>query len=207
MNIYKFTTGNFAVNCYLVHPLDSSETLLIDSGEDPEPILEKIEREKLHLRYLINTHGHADHIAGNRIVLEKTGAELLIHEMDAPFLSEPELNLSAFFGVPVVSPHASRHLMEGDVVNLGELRFHILHTPGHTPGHITLVRGNHAFVGDVIFQGSIGRTDFPRSSSMQLLQSIRSKIYSLPDQTVLYPGHGPNTRVDQEKSSNPFVSF
>lgn len=206
MKIYKFTLGNFAVNNYLVHAEGSNQAILFDAGEDPAPILEKIAELGLKLEYLVNTHGHGDHIAGNQIIVDETGAKLLIHQLDQPYLSDPYLNLSAYFGVEITSPPASRLLQDGDKIHLGEIEFQVLHTPGHTPGHISLWYEKHAFVGDVIFQGSIGRTDFPQSSSQQLIQSIRQRIYTLPDPTVLYPGHGPNTTVKTEKESNPFVS-
>lgn len=207
MKIYKFTIGSFAVNNYLVHPENSSEALLIDAGEDPESILRKIARLKLQLKYLVNTHGHGDHIAGNERILQETGAQLLIHEKEVPFLSDPQLNLSALFGFRLQSPPADRTLKEGDIIHLGSLKFRVLHTPGHSPGHITLVCGKNAFVGDVIFKGSIGRTDLMQASHIQLIETIRQKIYTLPEDTVLYPGHGPDTTVRKEKYFNPFVSM
>jgi hydroxyacylglutathione hydrolase len=207
MNINKFTVGNFAVNNYLVHAYDSSQAILFDAGEDTDPILQKIEELGLDLVYLVNTHGHGDHIIGNEKILKSTGAKLLIHELDEPYLSDSQLNLAAFLGADLKSPKADRTLQEGDKISVENLDFLVLHTPGHTPGHISLVCNGHAFVGDVIFQGSIGRTDFPLSSGQQLIQSIRTKIYALPDETILYPGHGPNSTVGDEKMSNPFVSM
>jgi hydroxyacylglutathione hydrolase len=206
MKIYKFTLGNFAVNNYLVHAADSDQAILFDAGEDPEPILDKIAELGLKLVYLVNTHGHADHMAGNQKIIQETGARLLIHNMDQTYLSDPYLNLSAYFGEEITSPAASRLLENGDIISLEKIEFLVLHTPGHTPGHISLQYKDRVFVGDVIFQGSIGRTDFPNSSSEQLIQSIRQRIYSLPDYTILYPGHGANTTVRAEKESNPFVS-
>lgn len=205
MRVYKFTVGSFAVNNYLIHPENSNQALLIDAGEEPEPILNTIRQKKLHLLYLINTHGHGDHIAGNSLILRETGAKLLIHTLDAPFLQDPNLNLSAFFGFQLRSPEPDRLLQEGDTIQLDRLQFRVLHTPGHTPGHISLVCQTHAFVGDVIFQGSIGRTDIPGASSRQLIESIQRKIFTLPDDTILHPGHGPDTRVGAEKQHNPFV--
>ncbi|MEJ2634263.1 MAG: MBL fold metallo-hydrolase [Calditrichia bacterium] len=207
MKVYKFTVGNFAVNNYLIHPSGSKKAMLIDAGEDPAPILQKINELNLELVYLVNTHGHADHIAGNRRILQKTGASLLIHEKEVPYLENPNLNLSALLGFELRSPGADRTLKEGDIVQLDNLEFRVLHTPGHTPGHLTLVCGEHAFVGDVIFQGSIGRTDFPNGSAQQLIEAIRTKIYTLPEETILHPGHGPDTTVRAEKYSNPFVSM
>ncbi len=205
MHIYKFTVGNFAVNNYLVHPEDSNQALLIDAGEDPEPVLNTIRQKKLNLLYLINTHGHGDHIAGNDAILRETGARLLVHELDAPYLQDPTLNLSALLGFKLRSPEPDELLKEGDIIQLDPLQFRVLHTPGHTPGHISLICEQHAFVGDLIFEGSVGRTDLPFASTDQLMDSIRRKIYTLPDDTVLHPGHGPDTRVGTEKQHNPFV--
>lgn len=207
MKIYAFTIGDFAVNNYLVHDDNSRQAVLVDAGYDPEPILHKIDELKLDLKYVINTHGHGDHIAGNRKVIDKTGAQMFIHEKDLPYLTDSHLNLSAYVGMQVDSPLPDRLLREGDIIELDDLKLKVLHTPGHTPGHISLVGEHCAFVGDVIFQGSVGRTDFPGSSSRDLIQSIRSKIYTLSDDTILYPGHGPQTRVGDEKASNPFVSM
>jgi len=204
--VYKFTIGSFAVNNYLIHDQNSNQAILIDAGDDPETILNKITQLGLKLVYLVNTHGHGDHISGNEKIITETGAKLLIHELDAPYLTDPELNLSVFFGPKLYSPPAERLLEEGDRIAGENLELLVLSTPGHTPGHISLVYQKHAFVGDVIFQGSIGRTDLPLASGRQLLESIRSKIYTLPEDTILYPGHGPNTSVGEEKKNNPFVS-
>ncbi|MBN2366617.1 MAG: MBL fold metallo-hydrolase [Calditrichaeota bacterium] len=207
MIIYPFTIGEFDVNNYLIHGDNSRRAILIDAGYDPSPICQKIEELNLELVYLINTHGHGDHIAGNQKILDFTGAKLLMHEADAAYLSNPNLNLSAFIGISLKSSKPDRLLKEGDRIELDGLFLEVLHTPGHTPGHITLVGDQCAFVGDVIFRESVGRTDFPGSSSQQLIESIRKKIYQLPDDMILYPGHGPRTTVAHEKLSNPFVSY
>ncbi len=205
MKIYQFTIGTFAVNNYLVQAETSNKAILIDAGEAPQPILDKIHSLGLELVYLVNTHGHGDHIAGNAIIVRETGAQLLIHPLDEPYLTDPTLNLSAFLGAQLQSPPADGHLEEGDELVVDDIRLHILHTPGHTPGHITLVGDNLAFVGDVIFYEGIGRTDFPRSDHEQLITTIRTKIYTLPEGTQLLPGHGPATTVAHEKQHNPFV--
>ncbi len=205
MKVYKFTIGTFAVNNYLIQSETSHKAILIDAGESPQPILNKIQSLGLELVYLINTHGHGDHIAGNATIVRETGAKLLIHPLDEPYLRDPTLNLSAFLGARLESPPADGFLEEGDEVTVDDIRLQVLHTPGHTPGHITLVGENLAFVGDVIFYEGIGRTDFPRSDHNQLLQTIRTKIYTLPDEMNLLPGHGPETTVAHEKQHNPFV--
>ncbi len=206
-HIHKFTVGDFAVNNYLLVPDGSSSALLIDAGFPAQPILNFLKEHQLTLKYLVNTHGHGDHIAGNREVLRATAAQLLVHELEVDYLRDPQLNLSAFLGFELRSPEPSRLLSEGDSIVLETLTLQVLHTPGHTPGHITLLVENHAFVGDVIFREGIGRTDFPRASYQQLVAIIREKIYRLPDDTVLHPGHGADTTVGYEKQHNPFVSF
>ena len=207
MKIIKFTLGSFDVNNYLVYSEDSLQAVLIDTCDQPDVILEKIIELNLNLIYVINTHGHGDHIIGNKQILEKTKAKLLIHELDVDYLSDPNLNLSAFFGTSIDSPPAYKLLKDGDIIKLENIELKVLHTPGHTPGHISLVCPEHAFVGDVIFQGSIGRTDLPLASSQQLVETIRNVIYNLPNHTILCPGHGPDTTVGKEKESNPFVSM
>lgn len=207
MVVHTMSLGMFGVNNYLVHARGSSKAILIDACEDFQSILKKIDELKLELVYLINTHGHGDHIAGNAAIVRETGAKLLIGETDQPYLNDPRLNLSLFMGVELRSPKADRLLNEGDVVELEEMRFEVLLTPGHTPGHITLVskKDNLAFVGDVIFRQGIGRTDFPGGSHEQLIETIQTKIYTLPNDMILYNGHGPATTVGDEKQHNPFV--
>lgn len=205
MVIHTLTLGMFAVNNYLIHPPNSSKAILIDACEDYPAILQKIEDLNLELVYLINTHGHGDHIAGNKPIIEATGAKLCIHHLEAPYLEDPQLNLSGWMGARLQSPQPDQLLEEGDEISLEGISLKVLHTPGHTPGHITLVGDGVAFVGDVIFRESIGRTDFPGGSYEQLIETIQTKIYSLPDDMILYNGHGPHTTVAHEKHFNPFV--
>jgi glyoxylase-like metal-dependent hydrolase (beta-lactamase superfamily II) len=205
MVVHKLTLGMFAVNNFIIHSQNSSKAILIDACDDPDSILTKISELNLDLIYLINTHGHGDHIAGNEKILKQTGAKLMIHPLDEPYLYDPSLNLSSFMGIELKSPSPDRLLNEGDIVELDEIQLKVFHTPGHSPGNITLVSDEVAFVGDVIFRESIGRTDFPGSSHQQLIETIQSKIYTLPDNTILYNGHGPETTVGHEKNHNPFV--
>lgn len=207
MQIHTLSLGMFGVNNYLVHADGSTKAILIDACEDTESILRKIDQLKLELVYLINTHGHGDHIAGNEAIVKATGAKLIIGEKEVPYLSDPSLNLSMFMGVHLTSPPPDRTLREGDTVSLDNLNFEVLFTPGHSSGHITLVERaqNIAFVGDVIFRQGIGRTDFPGGSYQTLETTIREKIYTLPDSMTLYNGHGPSTTVGYEKQHNPFV--
>mgnify|MGYP005725896541 CR=1 FL=1 len=205
MVVHPMTLGMFGVNNYLVHSPGSSKAILIDACEDYQSILRKISELKLELVYLINTHGHGDHIAGNEAIIKETGAKLMIGALEQPYLTDPNLNLSAWMGATLNSPEPDRLLEEGDIVEFGDINFEVLLTPGHTSGHITLLADGIAFVGDVIFREGIGRTDFPGGSFDVLIETIRNKIYTLPEDTILYNGHGPQTTVAHERRNNPFV--
>jgi glyoxylase-like metal-dependent hydrolase (beta-lactamase superfamily II) len=199
----------FEENTYVVWLPGRRDALVIDPGLEPDLILELLREEDLAAAAILNTHGHADHIAGNAAVKEAfPQAPLLIGAGDAPMLTDPRANLSAGFGYSVVSPAADRMVREGDVVEAAGIRLEVREVPGHSPGHIVfLVRTTPVtvFGGDVLFRGSIGRTDFPGGSHPLLLDGIRAKLFTLPGDTVVYPGHGPVTTVAHEKRSNPFV--
>jgi glyoxylase-like metal-dependent hydrolase (beta-lactamase superfamily II) len=187
----------------------STEALVVDPGLEPEAILAALHERSLRVAAILNTHGHADHIAGNAAVKEAfPDAPLLIGRGDAAMLTDSWANLSAGFGIPLTSPPADRLLAEGDVVEAAGITLEVFEVPGHSPGHIVFVlRGEPCRVlgGDVLFRGSIGRTDFPGGSLELLLEGIRQKLFCLPADTVVYPGHGPPTTVGLEKASNPFV--
>jgi glyoxylase-like metal-dependent hydrolase (beta-lactamase superfamily II) len=176
---------------------------------EPELILEALSAEGLTVAVVLNTHGHADHIGGNEALKQAfPHAGLVIGANEAPLLVDAQRNLSAAFGFPVVSPPADRTVAEGDQVEAAGLTFEVFDIPGHSPGHVVyLLRGTpcRVFGGDVLFRGSIGRTDFPGGSMERLLTGIRRKLFTLPDDTVVYPGHGPVTTVGHEKHTNPFL--
>jgi glyoxylase-like metal-dependent hydrolase (beta-lactamase superfamily II) len=154
---------------------------------------------------ILNTHGHVDHISANAVVKEATSAKLMIHEYDACMLGDPVANLSASAFGPVVSPPADVLLVDGDIVRIGTLGLSVLHTPGHTQGGISLVGRGYVFSGDILFAGSIGRTDFPGGNYDMLMLSIRTKLFRLSATTAVLPGHGPNTTIGAEKKSNPYL--
>jgi len=157
------------------------------------------------VEYIINTHGHVDHIGANAEVKRATGAKLLIHKDDAKMLTSSAANFSLFMGHPVTSPAADELLAEGDEIKVGNLVLKVLHTPGHTPGGICLVHELTIFSGDTLFYGSIGRTDFPGGSYRTLIKSIKEKLMVFPDEAVVYPGHGPATSIGFERQYNPFL--
>ncbi|MCS7306339.1 MAG: MBL fold metallo-hydrolase [Thermoguttaceae bacterium] len=202
----------FEENTYLVWLPGQSDCLIIDPGLEPEKILQALEQLALRPAAILNTHGHADHIAGNQAL--KTlwpDCPIVIGRADAPKLQDAWANLSRPFGLDVLSPPAEVLLDDGQQYSAAGLDLEILAISGHSAGHLVyLWKGGQpwvAFVGDVIFQDSIGRTDFPDGSFSQLRRGIREKLFSLPEQTLLLPGHGPATSVGREKIHNPFVGL
>ncbi len=193
MIIKRFTVGWLSTNCYVVGCEETKEAVLIDpaveSERETEEILNYVKQNGFHIKYIINTHGHSDHIAGNAIMKKATGAPLLIHESDASLV------------------HADRKLRDGDIIQAGTLKLVVLHTPGHTKGGISLLGDKVVFTGDTLFSGSVGRTDFPGGSYEELIQSIRTKLLPLPDSFKVYPGHESPTTIGKEKKYNPFLQM
>jgi glyoxylase-like metal-dependent hydrolase (beta-lactamase superfamily II) len=200
----------FEENTYIVWQPGRSEAVVFDPGLQPELILDVLGEQGLQVAAIINTHGHADHIGGNAALKEAfPEAPILIGAGDEVMLTDAEANLSAPFGFAVTSPPADRTVAEGDTVEIAGLMLDVLDVPGHSPGHVVYVYRSApilVFGGDVLFRGSIGRTDFPGGSHELLLSGIREKLFTLPDDTVVYPGHGPVTKVGYEKRTNPFLA-
>jgi glyoxylase-like metal-dependent hydrolase (beta-lactamase superfamily II) len=210
LSITTVISDMFAENAYVVHLPERRECLVVDPGLNPERILAVLAGHALTVAAVINTHGHADHIAGNAAVLEAfPEATLVIGRGDAPKLTDATLNLSAPFGFAVTSPPADRLVAEGDVVDIAGIPLEVYETPGHSCGHVVfLYRGGTPLVllgGDVLFRGSVGRTDFPDGSFDQLRDAIDQKLFTLPDDTIVLPGHGEPTTIGQERRHNPFV--
>jgi len=210
MEILRLIVGQMMTNCYIVWDKKSREAMVIDPGGDGLEIQSRIAKHNLNLRYIVNTHAHIDHILANGELKEAyPEALLLVHEADGPALTDPTANLSLFMNLHFRSPAPDRLLKDGDVIELGEHRFVVLHTPGHSAGGISLycddVKPPVLFCGDTLFQFSVGRTDFPGGSFATLSRAIREKLFVLPDETVVYPGHGPETTIGEEKRHNPFV--
>jgi glyoxylase-like metal-dependent hydrolase (beta-lactamase superfamily II) len=197
----KVVVGPLEVNCYLVADPDTKEACLIDPGADPAAIKRLIARKALDLKFIVNTHGHGDHIAANG----SFQVPIYIGSLDSDFLADPDKNLSSMFVFSVRSPGASRLLEDGERLRLGSLVFEVLHTPGHTPGSISLKINGIVFTGDALFSGSIGRTDFEYGDGDLLIRSIMKKLMPLDDDTVIYPGHGPSSTIGAERKSNQFL--
>jgi glyoxylase-like metal-dependent hydrolase (beta-lactamase superfamily II) len=209
MNLFIQTivVGEMLTNCYIVASREwGGECVVVDPGAHPAKILQVLKEKNYSPRYIINTHGHIDHTGANASILEATSAKLLIHHEDVPLLQDPNLNLSALFGIDKTSPPPDQFLSDGDEILCGELEFEVLHTPGHTPGGICLFdKGGVLLSGDSLFLSSIGRTDLPKGSYNTLIQSIKERLMILPDETVIYPGHGPSSTIGWERRRNPFL--
>jgi hydroxyacylglutathione hydrolase len=200
----------FEENAYVVSLPGRDDCFVVDPGLEPQKIIQYLEKEKLAPVAILNTHGHGDHIGGNAALKRRwPAARLVIGADEAAKLTDAELNLSAAFGMSIVSPPADVLVRDGETFSAAGLDLEVRAIPGHSLGHVVyLAKGcdpMHVFVGDVIFAGSIGRSDFPDGDFSQLAAGIRTKLYTLPDPTVLLPGHGPSTTVGREKRTNPFV--
>jgi glyoxylase-like metal-dependent hydrolase (beta-lactamase superfamily II) len=199
-------SGGYAANCYILGCEETKEAAVIDPGGDGAVIAALLNKGGLTAKYIINTHGHIDHIAGNAEVKEKTGAQILIHAEDKDMLTEARRNLSGFMGASIVSPPADRTLEEGEVILVGNtVKLEVIHTPGHTRGGICLKTEDLVFTGDTLFAGSIGRSDFPGGNHHTLISSIKEKLLTLDDDTVVFPGHGPRSTIGEERAANPFL--
>jgi glyoxylase-like metal-dependent hydrolase (beta-lactamase superfamily II) len=192
-------------NCFILGCDDTKEAAVIDPGDEADRILMTLAESALTVKYIINTHGHFDHVSANKRLKEVTGADILIHPLDAPMLNQLAAAASAWGFSSENSPPPDRLLEDGDVVKVGNIELTVLHTPGHTPGGISLHANGAVFVGDTLFAGSIGRTDFPGGDFDTLKSSIQQKLYTLNDDVVVYPGHMGLTNIGQEKRTNPFV--
>jgi hydroxyacylglutathione hydrolase len=200
-----FSGGPFAQNGFLVVCTGSGKGILVDPGAGVEQMLETAEREEVEIELIVLTHAHVDHVDGVGRAKQATGAPILLHPDDEP-LYRAAPKQAEWFGVHIDPlPPIDQPLSDGGTVRFGDCELRVYHTPGHAPGHVVLVGDGFALIGDCVFAGSIGRTDLPGGDFQQLMRSIRTHILTLPEETVLYSGHGPETTVGHERVSNPFL--
>ncbi|MDJ0815194.1 MAG: MBL fold metallo-hydrolase [Desulfobacterales bacterium] len=205
MIVKTLAVGPIMANCFVLGCENTAEAAVIDPGDEPDRILATLVDNNLTAKLIINTHGHFDHVGANRKLKEATGAPILIHALDTPMLSQLASSAAAWGMVAENSPPPDREIEDGDQVNFGDITLTVLHTPGHTPGGISLYTDTEVFVGDTLFAGSIGRTDFAGGSFETLKNSIQQKLFTLNEDLVVYPGHNNPTTIGTEKRTNPFV--
>ena len=209
MVVKQYEVGNFAVFCYLIGDEETQEGLFIDPADDAKKLLSEAKSQGINkINYIVNTHSHVDHIMGNAEMVKKTGAKIIIHQEDASALVRTSTDLLEMFGA-AASPPADIQVKDGEIIQVGNVILKVLHTPGHSPGGMSLHLDGMVFTGDTLFVGSVGRTDFPGSSWDVLENSIRKKLYVLPGETVVFPGHNygstPTSTIQYERRHNPFV--
>ncbi len=202
-----FCVGAFGTNLFIVYDEDSKDAILIDPGIGSEFVLNHIREKGLSLKYIVNTHGHFDHIYNNSLFKESTNACLCCHRKDEELL-KVSASQGLKYGIEVPSsPLPDKFLEDNDILELNEkINFRIIHAPGHSQGSICLYSKGFLFCGDVLFEGSIGRTDLPGGNHTQLICSIKNKLLVLPEDTIVLSGHGENTTIGREKKSNPFLT-
>ena len=205
MILQTLLVGPLGVNCYILADETTREAMVVDPGGNARDILNALQHHRLKVTAIVNTHAHFDHILALNEIRATTHAPFMLHADEVPVLAAAKASAASFgMGISPPAP-ADRLLKDGDTVVVGALLFKVLHTPGHTPGGICLLEEKNVFVGDTLFQGSIGRTDFPGGDYATLMSSIRDKLLPLADDTIVYPGHGTSTTIGEEKQLNPFV--
>lgn len=198
--VQRLEVGPMGANCYIVADKATNNAFIIDPGGEPGRIKSVLKKKGLNLKFIINTHGHGDHILGNG----HFDVPVYVHRLEKDFLTDPDKNLSGMFGFLLKVPKATKLLEDGEKILLDNLELEIIHTPGHTPGGISVKLDGVVFTGDTLFAGGIGRTDLPSGDEKALFKSIREKLFSLNDDVVIYPGHGAESTIGEEKRSNPF---
>ena len=202
MIILSLTVGMIQANCYILGCEQTKEAVVIDPGAEAKRIQSGLQKHALKLKYIINTHGHFDHVGANKGLKELTGAPILIHQEDAPMLSHG----AGMWGMGSQKSQADQFIKDGDRISFGQSTLEVIHTPGHSPGGISLYTPKVVFVGDTLFAGSIGRTDFPGGDYDLLISCVRNRLFVLGDDVKVFPGHGPDTTIGYERENNPFFS-
>jgi glyoxylase-like metal-dependent hydrolase (beta-lactamase superfamily II) len=205
MIIKNVVVGPLEVNCYILGCEDTKEAAIIDPGDNADEIIGIIEKEGLKPKFIINTHAHFDHIGGVKAIQDYFKIDFILHKEDL-FLVENASEQATTFGLkPILKPEVNKYVNNGEKITLGNKSITVIHTPGHSPGCVCYYLDNNVFVGDTLFAGSIGRTDLPGGSYDTLINSIKEKLFPLGGNTVVYPGHGPSTTIENEKEHNPFL--
>lgn len=208
MQVQQFVVGMMGVCCYIVSCEKTGEAVIIDPGGDEERLLAIVREQGLKIKYIVNTHGHLDHVCGNGAIQSATAAPIVMHEADIAYFGDPAIK-GYFSRLGLAeSPPADMGVRDGDSIEFGEEKLQVIHTPGHTPGGMCLYSAPHCFTGDTLFVGAVGRTDFPKGSMQQLVDGIRSRLLALPAETVVWPGHGYGglqSTIGQEAQSNPYL--
>ncbi len=207
MIIRQLAVGPLQANCFIVGCERTRQAAVIDPGDEADRILFALAERGLTVSHILNTHGHFDHVGANRRLKQSTGAPILIHALDAPMLRLLARTAAAWGMAAENSPDPDRLIDEGETVAVGDLRLQVIHTPGHTPGGVSFYADGCLFVGDTLFAGSVGRTDFPGGDFEALRRSIQEKLFRLPDEVRVFTGHGPETTIGEEKRTNPFVGL
>lgn len=205
MIIKTLAVGPIMANCFIVGCQETMQAAVIDPGDEADKILQSVADSNLEVKTIINTHGHFDHVSANKRIHAATNAPILIHALDAPMLEQISASAANWGLSAENSPAPDRTLNDGDTIAFGKITLNVLHTPGHTLGGISLFTEGHVFVGDTLFAGSIGRTDFPGGDFATLKSSIQEKLFTLADDVRVYTGHGPETTIGHERQHNPFV--
>lgn len=205
MILESLSVGPMGSNCYILASKENAQAIIIDPGDQPGKINQALKKHKLNASFIINTHGHYDHIGAD----DEFGVPVYIHPADLAFLKDPKLNLSAFFSINYNSSSEIKLLHDNDIIGLDDIQLKILHIPGHTPGGVALQMlkptGSIVFTGDTLFSHGIGRSDLEGGDEALLIKSIKEKLLTLSDETIVYPGHGPSSTIGEEKRNNPFL--
>ncbi|HAR48608.1 hypothetical protein ER57_04875 [Smithella sp. SCADC] len=208
MFVKQMQVSTMAVFAYLVGDQITGDALVIDPAADVKGIIAEAKKNNLHINYIVNTHGHVDHISGNTEMQKETGAKIIVHGDDAIMLTHTPAMILRMFGAKA-SPPADILVKDGDTISVGNVELKVIHTPGHSPGGISLYTPGYVFTGDTLFVEAVGRTDLPGGSWQTMLKAIKEKLFCLPDDTKVMPGHNygrmPTSTIGHEKTCNPFV--